>query len=198
MDEAKAFGDRLRELRIAADRSMGEVARWIDVSITDYSKVENGQTLPWEPATVNYHALAQILGCDADELLDVASQARVKTIPVDEQRLRVAVAFLHREFRNDGAEGESVHRVCADALMLLEQLTEARSELVKSEEAFQRLGHSLGLVIKIRDEYQDKDALVRNKLIAGWTDLLKKRFDAESATALIALIEPLIPGKDHS
>ena len=57
---------------------------------------------------------------------------KVAQRPVDEERLRGAVAFLRGAFHNDGAEGESVHRVCADALALFDRLDALEKAILSS------------------------------------------------------------------
>lgn len=49
--------------------------------------------------------------------------------PIDVTRLRGAIAFLREAWRNDGAEGESVHLVCDDAEALLTAAEQARDRL---------------------------------------------------------------------
>ncbi len=64
------FGDRLRELRIAAHLSQRELARRVEIDYTYLSKIENGRVGPPSEAVLNKlaYALADALGHDATDL----------------------------------------------------------------------------------------------------------------------------------
>jgi transcriptional regulator with XRE-family HTH domain len=71
------FSSRLRELRIAADRSMGAVARAIGVTTVYYSEVENGRKHPFPPHSVDFRKLAEVVGGDQAELEALAARERL-------------------------------------------------------------------------------------------------------------------------
>lgn len=75
MDGTK-FGDKLRELRLEKDLSMGQVARAIGVTTVYYSAVENGRQPAFPEKKVNYQTLAAVLGADVTELSKLAADQR--------------------------------------------------------------------------------------------------------------------------
>ncbi|WP_437639391.1 helix-turn-helix transcriptional regulator [Sorangium sp. So ce854] len=72
----KSFPDRLRELRIGCDKSMGQVAREIGVTTVYYSQVENGKMPPFPAGKVDYVVLAKALNADWKELQTLAVESR--------------------------------------------------------------------------------------------------------------------------
>lgn len=78
MQQPIRFGDRLRELRIQARKTMGEVAGKLDVSIVYFSDVERGRRNPFPIETTDYKLLARMVGGDAEELKALASTEREK------------------------------------------------------------------------------------------------------------------------
>lgn len=60
--------------------------------------------------------LADIAGIDAPDVdIDAMTERALAAKAVNMDRVAGVIAFLRTTFYNDGAEGESVHRVCADA-----------------------------------------------------------------------------------
>ena len=72
------FGEFVRREREAREIGLREMAKMIGVSPTYLSKVERDEFAP--PAEDKVKAIAQIIGCDVDELL--ARAGRVATRPV--------------------------------------------------------------------------------------------------------------------
>lgn len=103
----KSFGDRLRELRIARDKSMGQVAREIGVTTVYYSQVENGKMPPFPAKKVDYRVLAATLSQDPQaqealgaELHAVAMNSRgrveINLQHAREQAKNVALQFARK------------------------------------------------------------------------------------------------------
>ena len=69
---ASIFGKLFRELRKNAGKSMGEVARHLDVSVTYVSDVERGHRAPLTEERI--FDAAAFLGIDPTELLDAAAE----------------------------------------------------------------------------------------------------------------------------
>ena len=63
----KNFGEFVRSAREAKEIGMREMAKMIGVSPTYLSKVERDEFAP--PAEDKVKAIAQVIGCDVDELL---------------------------------------------------------------------------------------------------------------------------------
>ncbi len=61
------FGEFVRNRRLAKEIGLREMAKLIGVSPTYMSKVERDEFAP--PAEDKVRLIAQVLGCDADELL---------------------------------------------------------------------------------------------------------------------------------
>ncbi len=72
----KAFHERLRELRLDAGRSMGEVARALNITTVYYSEVENGKKNAFPPHKVDYRVLAELVEGDQAELERLAIEGR--------------------------------------------------------------------------------------------------------------------------
>jgi transcriptional regulator with XRE-family HTH domain len=70
----KEFGELLRRLRVKADRSMGQVARQLGVSVTYISDVERGKRAPLRPERIE--KVAKYLNADPADLLDAAGRSR--------------------------------------------------------------------------------------------------------------------------
>jgi HTH-type transcriptional regulator, competence development regulator len=83
MDKAKAFGKRIRELRLKKPMSQRELAQKVaerlkeedrrGFDFTYLSKIENGRLPP--PSTPAILQLASVLEADSDELLALAGKA---------------------------------------------------------------------------------------------------------------------------
>ena len=83
MDKAKAFGKRIRELRLKKPMSQRELAQRVaerlkeedrrGFDFTYLSKIENGRLPP--PSTAAILQLASVLQADSDELLALAGKA---------------------------------------------------------------------------------------------------------------------------
>lgn len=100
MKSTPSFAERLRSLRIAADRSMGEVARALGLTTVYYSEVENGKKHPFPPDTVDYGKLAGILNAERSELERLSLEGRSKLglslKPKRPQDFEIALALARR------------------------------------------------------------------------------------------------------
>lgn len=104
------FGAFVRREREARDIGLREMAKKIGVSPTYLSKVERDEFAP--PAEDKVKAIAQIIGCDVDELLGRAG--RVSTDITDIiKRHPVELALLLRTTKNLTAE--DIARLSQDA-----------------------------------------------------------------------------------
>ena len=70
------FHERLRDLRVNAGKSMGEVARALAITTVYYSEVENGKKNAFPPHKVDYRILAQTVNGDQGELERLAIEER--------------------------------------------------------------------------------------------------------------------------
>lgn len=73
-DPKRAFGERLRALRKKADRTLGDVAEVLGVSVVYVSDVERGNRPPLRPDLID--KVAVVLGGDAGELHKLAAEVR--------------------------------------------------------------------------------------------------------------------------
>jgi transcriptional regulator with XRE-family HTH domain len=73
-DPRRAFGERLRALRKKADKTLGDVADVLDVSVVYVSDVERGNRAPLRSELID--KVAVVLGGDAAELHQVAAEVR--------------------------------------------------------------------------------------------------------------------------
>jgi len=100
MQKPNRFGDRLRELRISARRTMGQVAREMGISTVYYSDVERGRRNPFPMDKVSYQSLAAFIGADLKELESLATAQRNRVqIDLDTANFEtrhVAVALARR------------------------------------------------------------------------------------------------------
>jgi transcriptional regulator with XRE-family HTH domain len=71
---SERFGDLLRRLRRKADKTLGDVARELDISIVYLSDVERGNRKPF--ANERLIQLATFLKVDAEELIEAADKER--------------------------------------------------------------------------------------------------------------------------
>lgn len=69
-----AFGRLLRKLRTNANKSMGEVARYLEVSVVYVSDVEHGRRAPLVPEKIV--KVAEFLETDPSPLLRAAAEVR--------------------------------------------------------------------------------------------------------------------------
>lgn len=74
MANRKEFGRLLRRLRTGAERSMGQLARHLDISVSFLSDVERGIRAPLMNERIE--EAAGYLGVDSTELLDAAARSR--------------------------------------------------------------------------------------------------------------------------
>jgi ribosome-binding protein aMBF1 (putative translation factor) len=104
------FGEFVRRAREAKDIGLREMAKMIGVSPTYLSKVERDEFAP--PAEDKVRAIAQIIGCDVDELL--ARAGRVATDLSDIiKRHPVELAALLRTTK--GLNAEDIARLARNA-----------------------------------------------------------------------------------
>ena len=111
------FGERLRELRIAADKSMGEVARALNITAVYYSEVENGKKNPFPPHTVDYRKLAEVVGGKQSELEELALTERnrhgiaLKPKTKSTQQMAILLARCINENLLDDTEVQEINSV---------------------------------------------------------------------------------------
>ena len=104
------FGEFVRREREAKDIGLREMAKMIGVSPTYLSKVERDEFAP--PAEDKVKAIAQVIGCDVDELL--ARAGRVATDLSDIiKRHPVELAALLRTTK--GLNTEDIARLARNA-----------------------------------------------------------------------------------
>jgi transcriptional regulator with XRE-family HTH domain len=100
--DGEKFGAYIRRLREEKDLGLREMAKMIGVSPTYLSKVERDEFQP--PAEDRVKAIAEIIGCDADDLL--ARAGRVSTDISDIiKRHPVELAALLRTTKGLTADG---------------------------------------------------------------------------------------------
>jgi transcriptional regulator with XRE-family HTH domain len=73
-DPRRAFGERLRALRKKADKTLGDVAKVLGVSVVYVSDVERGNRPPLRPDLID--KVAVVLDGDAGELHKLAAEVR--------------------------------------------------------------------------------------------------------------------------
>jgi transcriptional regulator with XRE-family HTH domain len=73
-DRRRAFGERLRTLRKKAEKTLGDVAGVLDVSVVYVSDVERGNRPPLRPDLIDKAAV--LLGADGAELHKLAAEVR--------------------------------------------------------------------------------------------------------------------------
>ena len=107
---AEKFGEFIRGRRQAMDFGLREMAKMIGVSPTYLSKVERDEFPP--PAEDKVRAIAEIIGCDADDLL--ARAGRVSSDITDIIKRRpVELAALLRTTK--GLSAEDIARLARQA-----------------------------------------------------------------------------------
>ena len=110
----KSFGARLRELRIAVDKSMGKVAREIGVSTVYYSEVENGKKPPFPVGKVDYGTVASALDSDQQELERIAfaerGSVKLKLDSASKETKDVAL-LLARRLNDDSLSKQDIERI---------------------------------------------------------------------------------------
>lgn len=74
MTRSQRFGETLRKRRNAAGKTLGDIARFLGVSIPYVSDVERGARAPWDEKRIR--AVAAFLGTDPDGLLAAAAESR--------------------------------------------------------------------------------------------------------------------------
>jgi transcriptional regulator with XRE-family HTH domain len=108
-DQKRAFGGRLRELRKASGKTLGDVAEILDVSVVYMSDVERGNRAPFRPELVD--KVADALGADAAELHQLAAEVRgAFELPTERmpERAKEFVAGLARRDQYPDAFWEQV------------------------------------------------------------------------------------------
>lgn len=93
------YGKRLREIRLKADWSMGQLARELGFTVPYISDIEHGRRQPLsDDLTVR---VANLLGADSKELLRLAGISR-RSVSFDtgsaSDKAREAISALHRQF----------------------------------------------------------------------------------------------------
>ncbi len=100
------FGQLLRELRIKAEKSMGQVARHLGISVVYYSEVEAGKKPAFPFGKVDFTELANVLEASVNQLKSAAEEDRdrrqfSKIFGVEDKALGLAVQFGRRLSDND-------------------------------------------------------------------------------------------------
>jgi transcriptional regulator with XRE-family HTH domain len=88
----ESFGAKVRRERGRLDLGLREMAKMIGVSPTYLSKVERDEFPP--PAEDRVKAIADIIGCDADELLALAGRVSSDLTDIIKRRPREMASFL--------------------------------------------------------------------------------------------------------
>lgn len=99
--EKRGFGGYVREKRKEKDYGLREMAKMVGVSPTYLSKVERGEFAP--PAEDRVKKIAEILGCDPDELLAMAGKVSSELTDIIRQQPKEMASFL-RSAKNLTAE----------------------------------------------------------------------------------------------
>ncbi|WII72168.1 helix-turn-helix transcriptional regulator [Bdellovibrio sp. 22V] len=97
----ETFANCIKNLRIGAKKTMGQVARELGITVVYYSEVESGKKPPFPVGKVSLAKLAETLGVE-EELLRVTADADrekrnfAKMFDCEPQYIDVAVAFGRR------------------------------------------------------------------------------------------------------
>ncbi len=102
----ETFAGFIRNLRIAASKSMGQVARELGITVVYYSEVEAGKKPAFPDGKVNYGILAKALGTAEKSLKQIADLDRekrqiLKMFGCDSDTADLAVAFGRRLTNNE-------------------------------------------------------------------------------------------------
>jgi transcriptional regulator with XRE-family HTH domain len=97
MDDTSRFGKRIRELRKRANLTLRDLARRIGVDFSYISKLENGQLPP--PSEVVISRLAQALGTDYDELIELSGRLPADIARIVKNNARQAFGQKLRKLR---------------------------------------------------------------------------------------------------
>jgi transcriptional regulator with XRE-family HTH domain len=90
--EGEKFGEFVRRERLAKEIGLREMAKMIGVSPTYLSKVERDEFAP--PAEDKVRKIAEVIGCDADELLALAGRVASDLTDIIRERPREMADFL--------------------------------------------------------------------------------------------------------
>src|SRR5215472_4562193 len=104
------FGAFVRRERVAKEIGLREMAKMIGVSPTYLSKIERDEFAP--PAEDKVQKIAEILGCDADELLARAGRVSSDLSEIIQQRPRELAALLRT---TKGLTADAVARLARQA-----------------------------------------------------------------------------------
>jgi len=88
----ESFGAKVRRERERLELGLREMAKKIGVSPTYLSKVERDEFPP--PAEDRVKAIANIIGCDVDELLALAGRVSSELTDIIKRRPREMASFL--------------------------------------------------------------------------------------------------------
>lgn len=114
MLKQKTFGKVLRDLRVAADKSMGEVARALGISTVYYSEVENEKKPPFPQGKVDFQVLARFLSTNQDELEKAAVSERQKVELVldkaNADKIKMATV-LARRLHDDSLTQDQINQI---------------------------------------------------------------------------------------
>ena len=101
-----SFADFLRNTRIQLQKTMGQLARELGITVVYYSEVEAGKKPAFPDKKVSYENLAKILQVSEQSLrgradIDRAKRAILKTFACSNDNANLAVAFGRRLSNND-------------------------------------------------------------------------------------------------
>lgn len=107
---SEKFGEYVRKMRVQKEIGLREMAKMIGVSPTYLSKVERDEFPP--PAEDKVRKIAEIIGCDVDELLARAGRVSSDLSEIIKQHPREMAALLRT---TKGLTADDVTRLARQA-----------------------------------------------------------------------------------
>jgi transcriptional regulator with XRE-family HTH domain len=103
---SETFASFLRRHRIASEKTMGQVARELGITVVYYSEVEAGRKPAFPDKKVDYTTLASAIGTTEAHIKRIAAVDRekrqiLKMFDCDHSTADLAVAFGRRLSKND-------------------------------------------------------------------------------------------------
>lgn len=107
--DTESFAESLRQARIRLQKTMGQVARELGITIVYYSEVEAGKKPAFPEKKVSYFTLAKILETSEQNLKSIAQLDREKrnmqkAFSCRPEQAQLAVSFGRRLSNNDLSE----------------------------------------------------------------------------------------------